>query len=315
MKLIHIENLDIQEFFHTLPLYAILSHTWEKDEVTFHDVSQKRVDGKAGWIKITSFYKSSSEELSEGINSMFRYYQEVVSCFVYLADVGYPDPSKPVDTSFERSRWFTRGWTPQELIAATNLVFFDKEWHRIETKDVLGLVARDDTAEDIAYCLLGLFNVHMPLLYGEGPRAFIRLQEEILRQSDDYSLFAWDASQVEENIAHIGVLATHPKFFKDSGSIEAYPVAGPISISNLGIHAQLSFKKNATGQTLVHLPCGFAGDVDSVAVLGLNIFQAEPVILSRARSTFRVSSTSEILRPEHHSEFYLLRTSRAVQSM
>ncbi|CAI0647514.1 unnamed protein product [Colletotrichum noveboracense] len=348
MKLIHIENLDIQEFFDTPPPYAILSHTWEKDEVTFHDVSQKRVDGKAGWIKITSFCKivneylldpvkyvwvdtccinkSSSEELSEGINSMFRYYQEAVSCFVYLADVAYSDPSKPVDTSFERSRWSTRGWTLQELIAPTDLVFFDKEWQRIETKgDWSGASiarrmswasTRETTRlEDIAYCLLGLFNVHMPLLYVEGSRAFIRLQEEILRQSDDYSLFAWDASQAEENIAHIGVLATHPKFFKDSGSIEAYPVAGPISISNLGIHARLSFEKNATGQTLVHLPCGFAGDVDSVVVLGLNLFQAEPVILSRARSKFRVSSTSETLRPEHHSEFYLLRTSRAVQSM
>ncbi|KAF3805017.1 Vegetative incompatibility protein HET-E-1 [Colletotrichum gloeosporioides] len=272
MRLIHIENLDIQEFFDTPPPYAILSHTWEKDEVTFHDVSQKRVDGKN---------KSSSEELSEGINSMFRYYQEAVSCFVYLADVVYSDPSKPVDTSFERSRWFTRGWTLQELIAPTDLVFFDKEWQRIETKvnlasriytttkvDEITLISGDWSGasiarrmswastrettrlEDIAYCLLGLFNVHMPLLYGEGSRAFIRLQEEILRQSDDYSLFAWDASQAEENIAHIGVLATHPKFFKDSGSIEAYPVAGPVSISNLGIHARLSFKKNATGQTL-----------------------------------------------------------------
>ncbi|KAJ0287288.1 hypothetical protein COL940_002496 [Colletotrichum noveboracense] len=135
MKLIHIENLDIQEFFDTPPPYAILSHTWEKDEVTFHDVSQKRVDGKAGWIKITSFCKIvNDEELSEGINSMFRYYQEAVSCFVYLADVAYSDPSKPVDTSFERSRWSTRGWTLQELIAPTDLVFFDKEWQRIETK-------------------------------------------------------------------------------------------------------------------------------------------------------------------------------------
>ncbi|KAF5493875.1 Vegetative incompatibility protein HET-E-1 [Colletotrichum fructicola] len=296
MRLIHIENLDIEDFFDTPPPYAILSHTWEKDEVTFHDVSQKRVDGKAGWIKITSFCKivneflsdpvehvwvdtccidkSSSEELSEGINSMFRYYQEAVSCFVYLADVVYSDPSKPVDTSFEGSRWFTRGWTLQELIAPTDLLFFDNNWQRIETKvnlasrisnttkvDEITLISGDWSGasiarrmswaatrqitrlEDIAYCLLGLFNVHMPLLYGEGSRAFIRLQEEILRQSDDYSIFAWDASKVEEKITHIGILATHPIVFKDSSSIESYPVAGPISITNLGIHARLSFEK------------------------------------------------------------------------
>ncbi|KAF4431537.1 Vegetative incompatibility protein HET-E-1 [Colletotrichum fructicola] len=301
MRLIHIENLDIEDFFDTPPPYAILSHTWEKDEVTFHDVSQKRVDGKAGWIKITSFCKivneflsdpvehvwvdtccidkSSSEELSEGINSMFRYYQEAVSCFVYLADVVYSDPSKPVDTSFEGSRWFTRGWTLQELIAPTDLLFFDNNWQRIETKvnlasrisnttkvDEITLISGDWSGasiarrmswaatrqitrlEDIAYCLLGLFNVHMPLLYGEGSRAFIRLQEEILRQSDDYSIFAWDASKVEEKITHIGILATHPIVFKDSSSIESYPVAGPISITNLGIHARLSFEKKGMGQ-------------------------------------------------------------------
>ncbi|KAF4813320.1 Vegetative incompatibility protein HET-E-1 [Colletotrichum tropicale] len=286
MKLIHVDNLNIRDFFDTTPPYAILSHTWEQDEVTFRDVSQKEVNDKAGWKKITNFckivnkylsepveyvwvdtcciYKSSSEELSEGINSMFRYYQEAVSCFVFLADVIHSDPTKPVDTSFE-----------------SDLVFFDRKWRRIETKinlasrisnttkiDEITLISgnwsgasiarrmswastRETTrVEDIAYCLLGLFNVHMPLLYGEGSRAFIRLQEEILRQSDDYSLFAWDASKVDESIAHIGVLATHPVLFKDSGGVESYPVDGPISISNLGIHARLSFKKNTNGHIL-----------------------------------------------------------------
>ncbi|KAF4815589.1 Vegetative incompatibility protein HET-E-1 [Colletotrichum siamense] len=368
MRLIHIENLDIQEFFDTPPPYAILSHTWEKDEVTFRNVSQKQVESKAGWLKIASFCKivneylldpveyvwvdtccidkSSSEELSEGINSMFRYYKEAVSCFVYLTDVVYSNLSKPIDSSFERSRWFTRGWTLQELIAPTDLLFFDKQWRSIETKvnlasrishrtkvDEITLISGDWSGasiarrmswaatrettrlEDIAYCLLGLFDVHMPLLYGEGSRAFIRLQEEILRQTDDYSLLAWDASRVDESIAHIGVLAAHPIFFKDSGSIDSHPAAGPISISNLGIHARLPFKKNAMGQRLVHLPCSFAGDVKSVVVLDLAQFQAEPVtILSRARSGYRVSSPSETLRPEQDNEFYLLKMSRAIQN-
>ncbi|KAI0472244.1 heterokaryon incompatibility protein-domain-containing protein [Xylaria cf. heliscus] len=124
---------------------------------------------------------------------------------------------------FRRSRWFRRGWTLQELLAPKNVRFYSRNWTPIGTKkDMAPLLAEitrvderyllyaedirsasiaqrmaavaDRTTtrpEDIAYCLLGLFNVNMPLLYGEGAMAFVRLQEEIMKVSDDHSIFAW----------------------------------------------------------------------------------------------------------------------------
>ncbi|KAI1753036.1 heterokaryon incompatibility protein-domain-containing protein [Xylaria castorea] len=125
--------------------------------------------------------------------------------------------------SFRRSRWFRRGWTLQELLAPRKVHFYSRNWTPIGTKkDLAPLLAEitrvderyllyaedirsasvaqrmaavaDRTTtrpEDIAYCLLGLFNVNMPLLYGEGAMAFVRLQEEIMKVSDDHSIFAW----------------------------------------------------------------------------------------------------------------------------
>ncbi|KAF4927088.1 Vegetative incompatibility protein HET-E-1 [Colletotrichum viniferum] len=254
MRLIHIETLRIHEFLGPPPPYAILSHTWEQGEVTFHDVSEENADGKPGWLKVTSFCrivnqyllepveyvwvdtccidKSSSAETSEAINSMFRYYQEATYCFVYLVDVVYDSFGELFHTVFVNSRWFTRGWTLQELIAPPELMFFDMNWKYIGTKidlaafisektkvDIRTLISGDwpgasiarrmswastrqtTRPEDMAYCLLGLFGVHMPLIYGEGPKAFVRLQEEILKESDDYSILAWNASELPQNTA------------------------------------------------------------------------------------------------------------------
>ncbi|KAI1425616.1 HET-domain-containing protein [Xylaria sp. FL1777] len=125
--------------------------------------------------------------------------------------------------SFRQSRWFRRGWTLQELLAPRTVRFYSRDWTPIGTKKemapLLAKITRVDEKyllyaqdirsasiaqrmaavadrtttrpEDIAYCLLGLFNVNMPLLYGEGAMAFIRLQEEIMKVSDDHSIFAW----------------------------------------------------------------------------------------------------------------------------
>lgn len=125
-----------------------------------------------------------------------------------------------VDETFHASRWFTRGWTLQELIAPRNVVFFDREWRLVGTKlqlratisdiitiseTVLATCMLDECTvrerlswaayrqttrvEDAAYCLLGIFNINMPLLYGEGQAAFERLQQAILNQNEDYSIF------------------------------------------------------------------------------------------------------------------------------
>ena len=147
---------------------------------------------------------------------MFRWYRTAAIRYAYLSDVNDP-------CELERSRWFTRGWTLQELVAPKEVLFYSSNWTLLGTKlqisdklcqitnidtEVLATGAFDQVSiagrmswaasrqttrvEDLAYCLMGIFDINMPLLYGEGKKAFIRLQEEILRVSpDDFSLFAW----------------------------------------------------------------------------------------------------------------------------
>jgi hypothetical protein len=167
------------------------------------------------------------------------------------------------EAAIRKSRWFTRGWTLQELLAPSNLVFLSRTWLPIGTRQTLSrpisnltsidpdilhlkrsldpnshnsvhsLLGRKSLAkrmswathrqttrlEDQAYCLLGLFNVHMPLLYGEGLlNAFVRLQAEVLRQSTDQTLLLW--SQAESRSKHgVGWLAVQPKEFAYAGSM------------------------------------------------------------------------------------------------
>jgi hypothetical protein len=168
--------------------------------------------------------KRSSAELSEAINSMFRLYKGAAVCYAYFADVQTHDNSDRLHTELTNSRWFTRGWTLQELLAPREMVLYTFDWQRIgsrfEFRDALSKItsieveylcgnhplerasvskrmswaATRDTSrtEDIAYCLLGIFDVNMPLLYGEGKKAFRRLQEEILKANPmDHTLFAW----------------------------------------------------------------------------------------------------------------------------
>jgi hypothetical protein len=223
-----------------IPRYAILSHTWgeDGDEVTFEDLMDHTGKNKAGyakiqfcgeqaakdglqhfWVDTCCINKSSSAELTEAINSMFRWYLGAAKCYVYLSDVsirGYDgtDHRSPWQQAFLMSRWFTRGWTLQELIAPESVEFFSSEGQRLGDKrsmeqqvheitgiDVQALrgsllsdfsvakrmswAAKRKTTrkEDGAYCLLGIFDIHMPLIYGEGDNAFIRLKEEINKYS------------------------------------------------------------------------------------------------------------------------------------
>ncbi|OGM47331.1 hypothetical protein ABOM_003855 [Aspergillus bombycis] len=261
--------------------YAILSHTWGPYEVTLQDINDPTIKSRTGyekieqccsiahgmgyeyvWIDTCCIDKTSSAELSEAINSMFLWYQEATICYAYLFDI----PQKP----FEQSRWFTRGWTLQELIAPREMLFFDKDWKRLGDKaslrtrisqctripesilsgeknlDSFSIAQRMSWAaerqtsrvEDRAYCLMGLFGVNMPLIYGEREAAFIRLQEEILRVSEDHSLFAWKSPDTRA-----GLLATSPAAFTDSHDIvpcEAFDTSNsPLIISGRGIHLDL----------------------------------------------------------------------------
>jgi hypothetical protein len=226
----------------TIPPYAILSHTWggKNDEVTYKDMIDDTGIEKPGyrklgfcgkqaakdgldhfWIDTCCIDKSSSAELSEAINSMFSWYQKAEKCYVYLSDVSDSISGSDEESSqswkpdFRRSRWFTRGWTLQELIAPAVVQFFSKEGtflgdkgsleqtiHEITgvaVKALQGFVLsrltieermawaenRETTCkEDKAYSLLGIFDIHMPLIYGEGEeKALKRLQKEITESS------------------------------------------------------------------------------------------------------------------------------------
>ncbi|KAI6038192.1 heterokaryon incompatibility protein-domain-containing protein, partial [Pisolithus marmoratus] len=239
--------------------YAILSHCWgvakqREKEVSFKEMNKllimseerrNEIRGHTGykkiidtcrqaqwdglewvWIDTCCIDKKSSSELSEAINSMYKWYANAKLCYAYLHDtVGdsrrlfWKDRREPTTVS----KWFSRGWTLQELIAPKVVHFFDQKWEwigdRAELAHTLSQITRipedilknrmdfespsvaqimswaaDRTTtreEDRAYSLLGLLGVHMPMLYGEGKNAFRRLQLEIIRTSNDQSIFAW----------------------------------------------------------------------------------------------------------------------------
>ncbi|KXX81004.1 Vegetative incompatibility protein HET-E-1 [Madurella mycetomatis] len=292
MRLLNVQTLRLEDKGEGAT-YAILSHRWEDEEILFEDVSVR--DGiyeeakhKLGYIKLEGacsqaqrdgfeylwcdtccIDKSSSAELSEAINSMYRYYQQAAICYAYLA--GLPeDTDAQTDVEFANHEWFTRGWTLQELIAPKEVLFFTErrriggpelpkkssrtgDWTLLGRKSDLctrlSSITGIDTnvlrgsqeirsisiakrmswaakrvttrIEDCAYCLLGLFGINMPMLYGENEKAFIRLQEEIMKDSSDESLFAWRDENANTD-ALTGLLASSPSMFKDSGRFFAY---------------------------------------------------------------------------------------------
>jgi hypothetical protein len=223
-----------KDFIDDIPRYAILSHTWGKDneEVNFNDFVVGPSKSKAGyrkiqfcaeqaardglqyfWVDTCCIDKSNFTELSEAINSMFRWYRDAAKCYVYLSDVS--TCGFDWESDFRNSRWFTRGWTLQELIAPTSVDFFSVSGERLGDKKSLELLVHKITGipvggfqgspltqftvnerklwaakrkttrkEDEAYCLFGIFGINMPLIYGEGrEKAFIRLEEEIDKHS------------------------------------------------------------------------------------------------------------------------------------
>ncbi|GLA40016.1 hypothetical protein AnigIFM63309_007621 [Aspergillus niger] len=214
---------------------------------------QAEKDGlKYAWVDTCCIDKTNLTELSEAIVSMFQWYKKAAVCYAYLADVTREDNYFPL-TQFCSCRWFQRGWTLQELLAPDNLHFFDSVWHDIGTKanksniidSKIGIPRRflqgaplseasvaqrmfwaskrvTKREEDIAYCLLGIFDVTMPMIYGEGgDRAFTRLQRKIMRNSRDESILAWGISSPEHYLSNsenkslsAGVLAASPANFE-----------------------------------------------------------------------------------------------------
>ena len=229
------------DFHEKIPPYAILSHTWgaEAEEVTFGDIKGGTAKGKPGyakirfcgeqarqdgiqyfWVDTCCIDKSNHSELAEAITSMFRWYQNAAICYVYLSDVWTNNHDQVYSSSgslqlaLQESRWFTRGWTLQELIAPRSLQFFcsncnllgskkslEQQLHKITRIAVSALQGtklsefeveermswaelRNTTREeDKVYSLLGIFDVSMPPIYGEGmAKAFDRLRDELYKR-------------------------------------------------------------------------------------------------------------------------------------
>ncbi|KAI5981754.1 hypothetical protein EDC04DRAFT_3082815 [Pisolithus marmoratus] len=216
------------------------------------------------WIDTCCIDKKSSPELSEAINSMYNWYANAEVCYAYLHDTEGDSWQHCWMHSWEHRqkltpKWFSRGWTLQELIAPRVVHFFDQKWQRIGDKAELawplsnitripaevlkkGLQkesrsvndhgrpsvaqifswAADRTTtreEDRAYSLLGLLGVHMPMLYGEGKNAFRRLQLEMIRTSNDQSIFAWGWTR---KFGWSGsILADGPSCFRDCDRVTA----------------------------------------------------------------------------------------------
>lgn len=314
MRLLDTTTLEFVEFAEC-PYwkYAILSHRWGNDEVTFKEYRKNRdnIKHRAGYRKIVDFCtiarkrgfsfawidtccidKRSSAELSEAINSMYALYEHSAECYVWLKD--YEGGLEEIG----KCEWFTRGWTLQEMLASRFVVFFTSNWEVIGHKSWNMLPDKEQTrrlldgaetidessiellrpkgpsivaelskvtgvpkrfldsvpvekvsvaarmswaagrsltrVEDRAYSLLGLFQVHMPLLYGEGNKAYIRLQEEIMLKSDDASIFCH---------AHNDLLARTPFDFRESGDVTASPMraaVGPYSMTNMGLRLDVT---------------------------------------------------------------------------
>lgn len=176
---------------------------------------------KLAWADTCCIDKTSSAELDEAIRSMFKWYRNAAVCIVLLAKATRQD-------SIRSDPWFTRGWTLQELLAPAKIKFYGADWLPLSTflndkenaeimqiiSDITGIDRRNlryfspgllnvrekmlwasgrttTRVEDVAYSLLGIFDISMPIAYGEGKRAFRRLMEMIVHDCREWQIFAW----------------------------------------------------------------------------------------------------------------------------
>ncbi|RFU75375.1 het domain [Trichoderma arundinaceum] len=413
MRLINVKTLQLEEFLdYRAPPYAILSHTWGEDceELSFRDVEDGNIDKpgvgsvkfrgccrqaekdglRYAWIDTCCIDKANLVELSEAINSMFRWYQRAAICYAYLSDVPSDDNPRKQDSKFQTSRWFQRGWTLQELLAPKTLRFYSvasgahpttgagvsstlhdsqssqdarseqrfgqnhgnrqqptavrfdnyvgydvdehgrltsrvkqyqapvsskgtiaandvatadlsvaQQWHYVGTKGSMSTIIAKITGiprqfllgiaelhtasvaqrmswaaqrhtkrkEDLAYCLLGIFDVTMPMIYGEGgEKAFFRLQEQIMKITRDDSILAWglgnngpSANNTSQAVAG-RILAMAPENFANSGHIvrreQSLTFTSSIDMSGGSLRAYLPLVTTSTGNLIGLLSCG-----------------------------------------------------------
>ncbi|KAL6833579.1 hypothetical protein J3E69DRAFT_353214 [Trichoderma sp. SZMC 28015] len=376
MRLINVNTFKLEEFLdYRAPPYAILSHTWGDDyeELSFRDVEDGNInkpgigsvkfrgccrqaaeDGLGyAWIDTCCIDKTNLVELSEAINSMFRWYQRASICYAFLSDVPSDDNFRQKGSKFQRSRWFQRGWTLQELLAPKTMRFYGiisppdtrvrqfaadtnivQEWHLLGNKGsmsttiasitgiprhyLLGIAAlhtasvaqrmswaahRDTKRkEDLAYCLLGIFNITMPMIYGEGgEQAFFRLQEQIMKVTRDDSILAWGLGTNDSSTNNTGnttggrIVAKAPTDFAHSGSIiqrdQALKYTRSVDMAGGSIRAHLPLHTTPTGQIVGLLSCG--PENNSQQVVGIPLIELS------------VGSSDEYARPRgYNSSLY-----------
>jgi hypothetical protein len=305
-----------------IPPYVVLSHTWEKgQEVSYANSKSKTSKTKKGykkikktcefarkqrppieyvWVDTCCIDKSSSAELTEAINSMFKWYEQAKCCFVYLCDLDKPQGPRVVDSlALGKCRWFHRGWTLQELIAPAAVYFYSRTWDLIGSKQQLSsqisavtgietevldqrvplsaiLVAKrmswaanrkTTREEDIAYCLLGIFDINIPIIYGEGHKAFKRLQEELIRSTYDLSIFAWTPVEDDRKSMYCGFLANSPDAFALCSNLVPvdmfWEVRGELVATSTSLQLKApnyEMKYNGKHQYFLRLNCCYPAD-------------------------------------------------------
>ncbi|KAK4447770.1 hypothetical protein QBC34DRAFT_439720 [Podospora aff. communis PSN243] len=289
MRLINVKTLKLEAFLdHEAPPYAIVSHTWgdPDEELTISDI-----DGtveKPG-IGLTKLRGCCQQAMKDGLDYVWMdtccidKRDSASICYAYLSDVPTEDPKAP-DSKFRGSRWFSRGWTLQELLAPKDLNFYSSNWEHIGSKVSLCVVIESITGiprlvlkgvdglqtisvaqrmswaakretkrkEDRAYSLQGIFGIQgMATIYGEGEqKAFFRLQEEIIKSTADHSILAWGlrGKQLPPTdgapITAGRVLAATPADFAHSGHI----------VSRVKTRTSLDFVNISRGGVQIHMP-------------------------------------------------------------
>jgi hypothetical protein len=392
MRLLDVRTITLETFTseYEVPRYAILSHTWGPEEVTLDDLEGGNPGQRHGywkiktacqetrraginylWVDTCCIDKSSSSELSEAINSMFKWYEAASTCYAYLEDVeasgvdNFQHTPMSLDitsdqeaeilrSQFAKSRWWTRGWTLQELIAPDVLIFYDKAFQRIGSKEdfvrVVSLVSSIDETillnkvslkdvcvatkmswaakrrttriEDEAYCLLGIFDINMAMLYGEGDRAFVRLQEEIIKATNDQSIFAWTGYQFENG----SLFAPRPSCFKNMYRIRPLYRGNnntEFTLTNAGLDIRLllwesnkEFRKDTPGSPycrrslVAPLACRYEMDFSGPIALeleeteekGTYVLHRKPerLLVFQNRAGFRLLGAKSILIRRHY---------------
>ncbi|KAL7802906.1 ankyrin repeat-containing domain protein [Trichoderma afarasin] len=368
MRLINVQTFKLEEFLDDrTPPYAILSHTWgdDSEELSFRDVDdgnvkkrgigsvkfreccRQAIKDKLGyaWIDTCCIDKANLVELSEAINSMFRWYQRADICYAFLSDVPGDEDFKETGSKFQRSRWFQRGWTLQELLAPKKMRFYGaistsdthsrqtgvgtnqvQEWrllgkkgsmsttiasitgiprhyllgyaalHTASVAQRMSWAAHRDTKrkEDLAYCLLGIFNIAMPMIYGEGgDQAFFRLQEQIMKVTRDDSILAWGLGKNNSPANNTGnttagrAVAKAPADFANSGLIirrdQALKYTNSVDIYGGSIRAHLPLLTIPTGQIVGLLSCGPENNPQQV--VGIPLIELSVDEYARPRGT------------------------------